>query len=250
MNDEPRLKAEITRVYRAIQVSPEVFEKGELLSCSSREYDKDVNNVLDDYEDTAVEEVGKKNIIRELDENGRLIKESFTIGDCFVTHVFNANGLLAYDESKDSEFHCIRKYTYDMSNNLVTTHTYSNYEHEEGNHIAFQLHEYIHHSDEDFQTNLYQCNADSLDDFLSGNFTKILWQVDDITSSGEIIRGNKVICTKNFYCNDRFQMRVTTTETYPGRDMLLVERIELDYNPMGIDEWIITEEEIVYWEES
>ena len=93
MNDEPRIKAEITRVYRAIQVSPEVFEKGELLSCSSREYDKDGNNVLDDYEDTAVEEVGKKNIIRELDENGRLIKESFTIGDCFVTHVFNANGL-------------------------------------------------------------------------------------------------------------------------------------------------------------
>ena len=74
--------------------------------------------------------------------------------------------------------------------------------------------------------------------------------VEKHISEGEIIQEDKVVKTTNFYHNDRFEMRVTTTETYPGRDMLLVERIELDYNPMGVDEWIITEEEIVYWEES
>ena len=37
-------------------------------------------------------------------------------------------------------------------------------------------------------------------------------------------------------------MRVTTTETYPGRDMLLVERIEYDYQYSEGDEWVITEE--------
>ena len=45
-------------------------------------------------------------------------------------------------------------------------------------------------------------------------------------------------------------MRVTTTKTYPGRDMLLVERIEHDYKYRAGYEWIITEEEIVYWEKS
>ena len=251
MADEPRIKAEITRVYRAIQVSPEVFEKGELLNCSSIEYDKDGNELSENsgstqnYENTYVPPEST-DVVKDYDENGKVVREIFTYPSEVKVHEFNPNGQRVYFEAKDAEFHLIHKFTYDTDGKHTASFTYK--KRNDDKYGEYEFTEYIHLTDGNLHVNHYECEADSVEEFLKGNFTKWLHLVEEHTSEGEIIQKDKVVKTTNFYHNDRFEMRVNTTDTYPGRDMLLVERIELDYNPMGFDEWIITEEEIVYWE--
>ena len=253
MNDEPRIKAEITRVYRAIQVSPEVFEKGELLNYSSVEYDRDGNELSENqeaphnYEDTPVQQE-PIDVVRDYDENGKIVRELFTYPSEVKTREFNANGQMVYFEAKDAEFHLIHKFTYDTDGKHTASFTYK--KRKDDKYGSYEFTEYIHLTDRNLHVNHYECEADSVEEFLKGNFTKWICLVEKHTSEGEIIQKDKVVKTINFYHNDRLDMRVTTTETYPDRDMLLVERIEHDYQYCEGDEWVITEEEIVYWEES
>ena len=120
------IKAEITRIYRAIEVSPEVFEKGEMIKSSSIEYDMDGNELSNSSEaeqdcKSTYTTSEHTDVVRDYNEQGELIREVSTSASYIVTREFNSNGKLIYYESESNENHWITKYIYDTDDNLLAS---------------------------------------------------------------------------------------------------------------------------------
>jgi hypothetical protein len=243
------IKKLITRKYKTIEVSPEVFKKGEQIECSSRHFAV-YDNILYYYDDGDVDEyelplTEYSNVDRDYNEQGKLTKETSYDSDGNVVAErqleYDENELLIYEENDDEEYCIIHRYFYGKDGKVSSELVYTVWKASDTE--SYSYIEYKHCKNK-LHRKEYKCSAESIEAFFDGEYTKSMNNIEESISDRDIIKDGKLTAFSKYYESGNLKMIVKRVSTYPDHDLCFIERIDKDEN----NEWVLTEEEFIYWE--